>query len=343
MSPHSFARFPSPRVTCPPRYRPRPAPLGPPPPQDGPCSRCRMATRTGEREHAKGRHPVTSETNRSLWRATVADPVPSTRFDADAEADLAVIGGGFTGCAAALDAARRGAAVSVFEADTVGPRRLGPECRAGQCRALAAPGRDRRPYRRNRRHAPDDRAGRGPPRRSSTSSSARASTARPPAPAPCISPTPPPASTTCATASGRATASAPRSSFSTPRKPPAAPARPGSTAHSGDPRAGTIQPARLLPRPRSRRHRRRRPYPRAHPRHPPQPRQRHLGDPRPPATASAPATCCSPPTPITATSRAPPPPASCPSASASSPPPPCPTACARPSCRAARAAGIPRL
>lgn len=63
---------------------------------------------------------MTSNPGTNLWRASATERVPSTAFDTDGDADLAIIGGGFTGCAAALDAARRGASVAVFEADTVG-------------------------------------------------------------------------------------------------------------------------------------------------------------------------------------------------------------------------------
>lgn len=63
---------------------------------------------------------MTSTTKTNLWQASAAETVPATAFDTDGDADLAIIGGGFTGCAAALDAARRGASVAVFEAETVG-------------------------------------------------------------------------------------------------------------------------------------------------------------------------------------------------------------------------------
>lgn len=43
-----------------------------------------------------------------------------TPFEADASVDLAIVGGGFTGNAAALEAARRGASVCLLEAETLG-------------------------------------------------------------------------------------------------------------------------------------------------------------------------------------------------------------------------------
>ncbi len=55
----------------------------------------------------------------SLWEASARE-----RFEGvpvgTGSVDLAIIGGGFTGCAAALQAARQGASVTVFEAETVG-------------------------------------------------------------------------------------------------------------------------------------------------------------------------------------------------------------------------------
>ena len=57
---------------------------------------------------------------RGLWQVSRSEQVETTLFDADASADLAVIGGGYTGCAAALEAARRGASVCLLEANTIG-------------------------------------------------------------------------------------------------------------------------------------------------------------------------------------------------------------------------------
>ncbi len=52
----------------------------------------------------------------SLWSAT-ATPAPETPpLDGDRRADVAIIGGGFTGCSAALHLARKGAEVVVLEA-----------------------------------------------------------------------------------------------------------------------------------------------------------------------------------------------------------------------------------
>lgn len=56
----------------------------------------------------------------NLWQASSREPFSAGPLDRDREVDLAVIGGGFTGCAAALEAARQGASVCLLEAQTVG-------------------------------------------------------------------------------------------------------------------------------------------------------------------------------------------------------------------------------
>lgn len=56
----------------------------------------------------------------NLWRVSSREPFTANPLAGDREVDLAVIGGGFTGCAAALEAARQGASVCVLEAQTVG-------------------------------------------------------------------------------------------------------------------------------------------------------------------------------------------------------------------------------
>lgn len=60
--------------------------------------------------------------NRSsiLSRATSREQVDAPPINRNLSVDLAVVGGGFTGCAAALEAAKRGASVWVLEAETVG-------------------------------------------------------------------------------------------------------------------------------------------------------------------------------------------------------------------------------
>lgn len=61
---------------------------------------------------------MTSEPN--LWRDTCAEEVSTPPPDRDASFDLIVIGGGFTGCAAALEAARAGASVCLLEGARIG-------------------------------------------------------------------------------------------------------------------------------------------------------------------------------------------------------------------------------
>jgi glycine/D-amino acid oxidase-like deaminating enzyme len=56
----------------------------------------------------------------NLWRNTAAEPFGAMPVNAERSVDLAIIGGGFTGCAAALEAARLGASVCLLEAETIG-------------------------------------------------------------------------------------------------------------------------------------------------------------------------------------------------------------------------------
>ncbi len=63
---------------------------------------------------------MTSGHGTNLWRNSARDDLDGPALSSDATCDLAVIGAGFTGCSAALEAARGGASVIVLEADTVG-------------------------------------------------------------------------------------------------------------------------------------------------------------------------------------------------------------------------------
>lgn len=56
----------------------------------------------------------------NLWRDTAAETAGAPLFRGDRRADLAIIGAGFTGCSAALEAAGQGADVVVLEAETIG-------------------------------------------------------------------------------------------------------------------------------------------------------------------------------------------------------------------------------
>lgn len=58
--------------------------------------------------------------NGNLWQATAATCPDTPALDRDLTLDLAIVGGGFTGNAAALEAAQRGARAAVFEAESVG-------------------------------------------------------------------------------------------------------------------------------------------------------------------------------------------------------------------------------
>ncbi|MGH6922152.1 MAG: NAD(P)/FAD-dependent oxidoreductase [Propylenella sp.] len=61
-----------------------------------------------------------SESLRSLWWQTAAPPPPTTRLERDITAEVAIVGGGFTGLTAALHLARRGRNVVVLEAEQLG-------------------------------------------------------------------------------------------------------------------------------------------------------------------------------------------------------------------------------
>ena len=55
----------------------------------------------------------------SLWSISAGERIAAAPLDRDVTVDLAIVGAGFTGCSAALEAARRGASVAVFEASRV--------------------------------------------------------------------------------------------------------------------------------------------------------------------------------------------------------------------------------
>jgi len=61
-----------------------------------------------------------SDHEQSLWLKTCAEHVDSHPLTRDLTVDLAVIGGGYTGCSAALTAAQEGASVCLLEAQEIG-------------------------------------------------------------------------------------------------------------------------------------------------------------------------------------------------------------------------------
>ncbi len=63
---------------------------------------------------------MTSEVDSSLWRASLTERAGTGPLTEDLTVDLAIIGGGYTGCAAALEAARMGASVALLEANDIG-------------------------------------------------------------------------------------------------------------------------------------------------------------------------------------------------------------------------------
>lgn len=61
-----------------------------------------------------------SDNQTNLWHASCRETVTAPPLDGVVTADLAVIGGGFTGCSAALRAAEQGARVALVEAEEIG-------------------------------------------------------------------------------------------------------------------------------------------------------------------------------------------------------------------------------
>ena len=58
--------------------------------------------------------------HQNLWALTAGHPLELPQISGDTTADLVIIGGGFTGCAAALEAAKIGMSVVLLEAETIG-------------------------------------------------------------------------------------------------------------------------------------------------------------------------------------------------------------------------------
>ncbi len=56
----------------------------------------------------------------NLWQQTAGPPMEAAALSAKVETDVVVIGGGFTGCSAALHLVEAGAAVCLLEAETIG-------------------------------------------------------------------------------------------------------------------------------------------------------------------------------------------------------------------------------
>lgn len=63
---------------------------------------------------------MASKPSSILWRASARQPFQASPLDRDLSVDLVIVGGGFTGTAAALEAARRGASVCLLEAEIIG-------------------------------------------------------------------------------------------------------------------------------------------------------------------------------------------------------------------------------
>ncbi|GLO72529.1 oxidoreductase [Phaeobacter inhibens] len=63
---------------------------------------------------------MTPDRSRSLWQETCREDLDAAALHDDVSADLVVVGGGYTGCSAALRAAELGADVRLLEAETFG-------------------------------------------------------------------------------------------------------------------------------------------------------------------------------------------------------------------------------
>ena len=63
---------------------------------------------------------MTASQHGNLWRSSSGEAISAGPLDCALSVDLAVIGGGFTGNSAALEAARSGASVALLEARTIG-------------------------------------------------------------------------------------------------------------------------------------------------------------------------------------------------------------------------------
>ncbi len=63
---------------------------------------------------------MTSDPAGNLWDASCAETIETGPLEGTRDVDLAIIGGGFTGCSAALEAAQTGASVCLLEADRIG-------------------------------------------------------------------------------------------------------------------------------------------------------------------------------------------------------------------------------
>lgn len=62
---------------------------------------------------------ITADLPQTLWHQTAQETVQAPPLLGEVEADLVIIGGGYTGCSAALRAAELGAEVCLLEADTL--------------------------------------------------------------------------------------------------------------------------------------------------------------------------------------------------------------------------------
>ena len=76
----------------------------------------------------------------NYWTDSCNEKFHAPELDEDLSADLVVIGGGYTGCAAALEAANLGINVVLLEANIFWLWRLWAKCWVGQRRFMVAAG-----------------------------------------------------------------------------------------------------------------------------------------------------------------------------------------------------------
>ena len=63
---------------------------------------------------------MAQDTRNSLWAHTAAPDISASALQGDVQSDVVIVGGGFTGCAAALALALRGVKAHVLEAHAIG-------------------------------------------------------------------------------------------------------------------------------------------------------------------------------------------------------------------------------
>ena len=84
-----------------------------------PCAKCRLVALMEEQQHGQSRF-MSPPDPISIWDLSSAEPDTEHPLDGDAEADVAIVGGGYTGLSTALHAAEKGLTAHVLEAEKIG-------------------------------------------------------------------------------------------------------------------------------------------------------------------------------------------------------------------------------